>query len=184
MVTGAVESVWHPQPSSEMAKPAFEQVFTDHVRYAGRTLRYLGVPEADLDDACQEVFIVVHRRIHELDRVEGARAWIRQVCVHVAQNARRSLRRRHDAGVVLPDVSTPATQDQSVERSEMRARLLAILDRLTEEQRAVFVLYEIEQLAMSEVCEAVGCPVQTAYSRLHAARASVQEALGKEVEHA
>ncbi len=179
MVSGALQAGWL-RATPPMTSLPFDRVFTDHVRYAGRTLRYLGVAEADLDDACQEVFIVVHRRIHELTRPEGVRAWIRQVCVHVAQNARRSVRRRRDGGEAPPDIPTPATQDASIERTELRQRLLAILDRLNEDQRAVFVLYEIEQLTMAEVASAVDCPLQTAYSRLHAARAHVQQAIAQQ----
>ena len=54
--------------------------------------------------------------------------------------------------------------------------LHAALDRLDEDKRAVFVLFEIEQLSMREVADAVGCPVQTAYARLYAARALVTQA--------
>jgi RNA polymerase sigma-70 factor (ECF subfamily) len=62
----------------------------------------------------------------------------------------------------------------------MRDRLLVLLDALTEDQRAVFVLYEIEQLTMNEIASAVGCPLQTAYSRLHAARARLEALARKE----
>jgi RNA polymerase sigma-70 factor (ECF subfamily) len=55
-----------------------------------------------------------------------------------------------------------------------------VLDRLDEAQRAVFVLYEIEELSMAEIAEAVGCPLQTAYSRLHAARAQVEQTIRRE----
>ena len=62
---------------------------------------------------------------------------------------------------------------------EALVRLDGILTGLDEDKRAVFVLYEIEQLAMAEVAEAVGCPLQTAYSRLHAARAEVTAAAAR-----
>jgi RNA polymerase sigma-70 factor (ECF subfamily) len=161
----------------------FEQFFNEHVRYVGRALRYLGVKESDLEDACQEVFIVVHRRRGELapqgDDVEPrARAWIRQICVNVASNARRTVRRRREDALESGDEAAhAATQESHVEREQMRGRLLALLETLREEQRTVFVLYEIEQLAMQEIASIVGCPVQTAYARLHAARARVAEGL-------
>jgi RNA polymerase sigma-70 factor (ECF subfamily) len=55
-----------------------------------------------------------------------------------------------------------------------------LLDRLDEQKRQVFVLYEIEGMTMKEVCEVLECPLQTAYSRLHAARAVLSEALENE----
>lgn len=71
----------------------------------------------------------------------------------------------------------PATQLDELARTQARAQLLTILDRLDEDKRSVFVLYELEELGMKEVAEIVGCPLQTAYSRLHAARRVVVEAI-------
>lgn len=45
-----------------------------------------------------------------------------------------------------------------------------ILENLDEEKRAAYVLFEIEQLSMAEVADALGCPLQTAYKRYYAAR--------------
>ena len=53
---------------------------------------------------------------------------------------------------------------------ESRAFVQQLLDALDDDKRAVLVLYEIEGLSMREVAEVVGCPLQTAYSRLHAGR--------------
>jgi RNA polymerase sigma-70 factor (ECF subfamily) len=70
-------------------------------------------------------------------------------------------------------------QDDPVAIRQARAKLDAILDKLDDSKRAVFVLYEIEELSMSDVAAAVGCPVQTAYSRLHAARTEVAAAIAR-----
>jgi RNA polymerase sigma-70 factor, ECF subfamily len=157
---------------------SFERLFNDHAAYVGRCLRYLGVGEADLEDCCQEVFLVVHRRMGELDPKATLRAWVRQICVHVAQNHRRARRRRREQPVDAPvEVARDASQDREIEQSELRAKLLEVLDGLSDDQRTVFVLYEIERMPMGEVATAVGAPLQTAYSRLHAARARVQEAV-------
>jgi RNA polymerase sigma-70 factor (ECF subfamily) len=182
MATEATVSA-RPPSRAETALPTFREVFAEHARYVGRTMRYLGVAEADLEDACQEVFVVVHRRLPSLDPRSGLRAWVRQICIHVAQNHRRGMRRRREEPFSKPiDVAAPATQQGDAERSEQRRRLLALLAELDETQRAVFVLYEIEGLTMSEIAKALGCPLQTAYSRLHAARARVEDALrGSEV---
>jgi RNA polymerase sigma-70 factor (ECF subfamily) len=162
---------------SVQVRPTFEQIFQDEAAYVGRTLRYLGVYEPHVEDASQEVFIVIHRRLGEL-REGSVRAWVRSICVGVASNHRRRRRRRpEDAAAEPPEVAVAATQHSEAERRQTQRRLLAALDDLTEEQRNVFVLYEIEQLTMPEIAEAVGCPLQTAYSRLYAARAKVQTAM-------
>jgi RNA polymerase sigma-70 factor (ECF subfamily) len=164
-----------------MAPPAdvsravtFEQLFRDEAAYVGRTLRYLGVREASVEDASQEVFVVVHRQLAQFTG-GSARAWVRRIAILVANNQRRSERRkREDDGADLPEPSTAAPQQRDVERRELRERLLAALDTLPSEQRDVFVLHEIEELTMPEIAEAAGCGVQTAYSRLYAARTKVQ----------
>ncbi len=159
---------------------SFEQIFRQEAANVGRTLPYLGVGEAGLEDACQEVFVVVHRRIGQLEH-GPARAWVRQICVHVASNHRRTVRRRREDAVAdPPEVAVAPTQEGEIDRRASRDRLLGILDALPEDQRSVFVLYEIEQLDMPEIASALGCALQTAYSRLYAARAKVEKAIKTE----
>jgi RNA polymerase sigma-70 factor (ECF subfamily) len=69
-----------------------------------------------------------------------------------------------------PAVDVDASQFDHVARGQLRHTLETLLDRLDADKRAVIVLFEIEELSMKEVAEVLGCPVQTAYSRLHAAR--------------
>jgi RNA polymerase sigma-70 factor, ECF subfamily len=73
----------------------------------------------------------------------------------------------------------PATQEQQLSQREALQMLEAALDQLDPAQRAVFVLYEIEEQTMTEVARALGCPIQTAYSRLHAARRVIAAAMGE-----
>ena len=154
----------------------FSALFREEAPFVGRTLRYLGVAEAQVPDACQEVFLVVHQKLATF--VGGPiRAWIRQICVHVAQNQRRSIRRRREDTVdEPPEGVAEACQQETVEQRQLRDRLLALLDQLPAQQRAVFVLFELEELTMAETAIAVGCPLQTAYSRLHSARAGIRSA--------
>ena len=49
--------------SAATEAPTFEELFQSQAPFVGRALRYLGVDEAHLADACQEVFVVVHRRL-------------------------------------------------------------------------------------------------------------------------
>jgi RNA polymerase sigma-70 factor (ECF subfamily) len=156
---------------------SFDTIFREEAPYVGRTLRYLGVREPNLEDACQEAFLVVHRRLHDFQG-GSVRGWLRQICIHTAQNHRRSLgRRREELSGEAPALSSGPEQHADLERRRLRERLLSVLDRLPDEHRETFVLFEIEKLTMAETAAALGCPVQTAYSRLHAARAKIQAAI-------
>lgn len=152
----------------------FADVFREHAPYVWRAMRRLGVREADAEDLCQEVFVVVHRKLAEFEGRSSMRTWIYGICVRVARDHRRRAHvRREQPTEHVPEERRSAPQLAELLRSEARALLDAALETLDDDKRAVFVLYEIEGLEMKEVAEAVGCPLQTAYSRLHAARKRV-----------
>ena len=155
----------------------FERVFQEHAPYVWRALRRLGVAESDVDDVCQDVFIVVHRKLATY-RTGALRTWLYGICLRVAsEHRRRPYRRREEVVDAVPDEGVEAVQEDEVERRRALARLDRALDQLDDDKRAVFVLFELEQVPMAEVAEAAGCPLQTAYSRLYAARKIVEAAL-------
>jgi RNA polymerase sigma-70 factor (ECF subfamily) len=158
------------RPASSAVHSAFRQIFEQHAVMVGRTLRYLGVAEADLMDAAQEVFLVVNRRHGEFEGRASLSTWIHEICVRVALSTRRRQRRRHEDVVAEPpDTTVDADQDARIEEREQRNMLTNLLDSLDEGQREIIVLHEIERLPMREVAEIVSCPLQTAYSRRNAA---------------
>jgi RNA polymerase sigma-70 factor (ECF subfamily) len=132
-------------------------------------LRYLGVHEPDLDDAVQEVFLVVHQRSSDYQERGRARSWLYSICTRVAHAQRRKHGRRQKEPV-MPETSAAATQLEHVQNREALALGWQLLQALPPEQREVFVLYEVEDMPMSEIAQALSCPLQTAYSRLHKAR--------------
>ncbi len=166
--------------SGEEAEPisvlSFSEVFNGHARYLWRALLGLGVPQGDVDDACQEVLLVAHRRLADIDP-KTLRSWLYGVCVRVASSHRRKLRaRRESPSEDLPEGHHHETPFDRVAAGQLEHELLGVLGQLDEDKRAAFVLYEIEELTLREVSEALECPLQTAYSRLDAARKHVQRA--------
>ena len=53
--------------SETVRPPGFEVVYDQYFDFAWRNLRRLGVPPAQLDDAVQDTFVVVHRRLAEFE---------------------------------------------------------------------------------------------------------------------
>jgi RNA polymerase sigma-70 factor (ECF subfamily) len=144
----------------------FRQIFDQHIAAVGRTLRYLGVAEADLTDAAQEVFLVVNRRYGEFHGRAALSTWIHEICIRVAMDRnKRRKRRREDIVSEPPEVRVDADQHASLERQEERALVRRLLDQLDERQRQIIVLHEIERLPMRLVAEIAGVPLQTAYTR-------------------
>jgi len=163
--------------SIPLASPteSVEQLFRDHGAFVWRSLRRFGLSESDADDLCQEVFVVVFRRLHEFEHRSSLRTWLYGISVRVALAHRRRARTQRELPTESPPeiATSEGPHDQLADR-EARALLDRALDALDDDKRAVFVLYEIEQLSMNEIAGALECPLQTAYSRLHAARDQVQ----------
>ena len=160
--------------------PSLAEIFREHAPFVWRGLRRLGIPESDVEDVCQEVFVVVHRKLGEFEGRSSLRTWIYGICARTASDYRRSGRvRREVVTDAPPEISHEGGQHDAVALRQARATLDRILDELDDDKRSVFVLYEIEELTMAEVAEALGCPLQTAYSRLHAARKVVEAGVAR-----
>jgi len=159
------------------ARARRDEPFAEHAAYVLRTLRCLGVPERELEDARQDVLEVALRRSAG---VENLRAWIYGVCLRKALARRRDAARRREELGEQDEGSTEPDQERALERGRALARALAILETLDDEKRAVFVLYEVEQLTMAEIASVVACPLQTAYARLYAARRDVEAVLRRQ----
>ena len=150
----------------------------------------LGISEGDLDDALQEVFLVVFQRMRDYEERGRVRAWLYSICTRVVWTRRRVLRRRREDLMEYPEANAvvEATQHDRVVDKEALALGHELLQGLPPEQRDVFWLYEVEELPMSEIARAIDCPLQTAYSRLHKARerilAAVKLSAAKDPDHA
>jgi RNA polymerase sigma-70 factor (ECF subfamily) len=168
----------HPVPNEV---PVFSEVYRENAAFVWRSLRRLGVYERYVDDVCQEVFVIVHRKLSTFDATATMRTWLFGIARRVAADHRKRahVRRETLAAPSELDVSQGRTVDESdpIELRRARAILDEILDELDEAKRAVFVLFELEEMAMTEVARAVECPLQTAYSRLAAARKQVESAV-------
>jgi RNA polymerase sigma-70 factor (ECF subfamily) len=161
--------------------PSLPEIFREHAPFVWRALRRLGVHERDVEDVCQEVFVVVHRKLGDFEGRSSLKTWIYGICARTASDYRRSSRvRREVVTDAPPEMPGEASQHDAVAMRQARATLDRILDELDDDKRAVFVLYEIEELTMADVAEALACPVQTAYSRLHAARKIVEAGVERE----
>lgn len=157
----------------------FEEIYEEHFDFVWRSLRRLGVPLGALDDATQEVFLVVHRRLGEFEGRSSLKTWLFAIAARVAQRHFRTAQRRpvealadHD----VPDPSQCTPQEQLAQREAMQV-LYELLATLTYDQRAVFVMAELEQMTAPEIGAALGVPLNTVYSRLRAARRDFEAAL-------
>jgi RNA polymerase sigma-70 factor (ECF subfamily) len=164
----------------------FDAVY-DHFDFVWRNMGRLGVEPAAVEDATQDVFVVVLRRLADFESRSSIRTWLFGIALRVAHDYRRAARRRRNHGIVagdegdadgVADAEAPSPLD-SATRTEAVARLHAILAELDEERRAVFILAELEQMSAPDIAEATGTNLNTVYTRLRAARREFNEAVAR-----
>lgn len=144
-----------------------------HGRFLWRNLRRLGVPEASLDDAVQQVLLVIATRLDDI-QVGAEKAFLFRTAVNVAAHARRKQIRKPERPLEDDDVQTlsdPApSADDLLDRRDARRMLDEVLDAMPEHLRVVFVLHELEELRLPQIADYLAIPVGTATSRLRRAR--------------
>jgi RNA polymerase sigma-70 factor (ECF subfamily) len=173
-----------PNGSGAVAVPTFDEVYGAHVGFVWRTLRAFGVDDGAIEDAVQDVFVVVHRRLAEWQGRAAITTWLFAIARRVAATHRRR-GGGHDANErTEPLVDEPAGAADtmaSVERARATELVMRILDGMDDDKRMVFALVELEQLSVPEVATLLEIKLNTAYSRLRLARAAFEAAVAKEV---
>nr|AHN85648.1 hypothetical protein [Nannocystis pusilla] len=153
--------------------PSFPDLYQDHFEYAWACLRRLGVPPEAQEDALQDLFLVVHRRLPEFAGRSTLKTWIFGVARRVAARHRRTeaRRQRRHARLAVVSASEPvAVHDDELARREARQRLAEFLDGLDDDRRAVFVLHLYEEMSAPEIAQTLGVNVNTVYSRIRLVR--------------
>jgi RNA polymerase sigma-70 factor (ECF subfamily) len=153
-------------------------IYEEHARFVWLSLQRLGVRHADLDDLAHDVFVVAHRRLDSFDGSSRMTTWLFGICVRVAANYRRRRQNSHEVPAGVSGNDNPATAvpvDELLVLRERRLLAETVLGQLVLEQRAVFVMYEIEALPCTEIADLIGVPIGTVYSRLHAARKKIEK---------
>jgi len=164
----------------------FDAVYDEHFPFVWRTAGRMGVAEDALDDVCQEVFVVVHRRLAEFEGRSSLKTWIfgilhNVVLVHLRALSRKSPAHRSEAPLVDPEtlVDAAAGPYEHLSNAEAGAIAQSILDQLDEDKRTVLILVELEEMSVTEVAEATGTNVNTAHARLRAARKQFTQAVNR-----
>jgi RNA polymerase sigma-70 factor (ECF subfamily) len=152
----------------------FHALYQQQFRYVFRTLRRLGAAAAEVDDLVQEVFTVVFQRLGDYERSRPIEPWLFGIAFRVASmHRRRRSRRVPEVALGARELADEDAAGPEASLTDRRARELVLraLDALALDQRAVFVMHEIDEQPIPVVAETLAIPLNTAYSRLRAARA-------------
>ena len=151
--------------------PLFSQLFDEHYDFVYHSLRRLGIHTRDLEDVTHDTFVKVFENLDRYDRSRPARPWLFAFAFRLASDYRRLARHRTELGTDAEEsvAAGPTAEDVAVERQTARLAEAALLT-IPIDQRAVFVLYELDETPMKTIAETLEIPVNTAYSRLRLAR--------------
>ena len=150
-----------------------EALYRAHADFVARFLLRLGAQGQDVPDLLQEVFLVAHRRGGFIMGSAKPTTWLAEIAFRVASDRRKKTKRKledADTDSIALAAGPGATPGDAAEARQALGRVQQALDALTAEKRVVFVLFELEGESCDAIARALGIPVGTVYSRLHAAR--------------
>lgn len=158
---------------------AFAAVYRAHHDFVWRTLRHLGVDPGRIDDALQDTFLVVYRRLAEFEGRSALRTWIFEIARRVAARHRRIVAREAPRRCALPELSVDPRFEEDIARAEAAEILREFLAGLDPDKSVVFMMAELEQLRAPEIAEALAVNLNTVYARLRAARQQLDRVVAR-----
>jgi RNA polymerase sigma-70 factor (ECF subfamily) len=151
--------------------------FSKNYDFLWRSLRRLGVAQASVEDAAQQVLVVFSQRLDDIH--PGAeRAFLFATATRVASDVRKHqtrLRELADSDALDAHPSPSPSAEQLIDQGRARDLLDVILAEMPLELRTVFILFELEEMTMAAIAEMLGLPPGTVASRLRRARALFNE---------
>lgn len=157
-----------PSARAEAMPSSVAEVYESYVGYVFRCLRSLGVRPAHVEDAVQDVFMVVHDKLCAFDGKAKLSTWLYAIVLRIARKYRA--RQASEAHAEPPEEAVLENAESALLSRERLRLAHAALGALSDEKREVFVLSEIEQMSAPEIAAITYTPLNTVYSRLRAAR--------------
>jgi RNA polymerase sigma-70 factor (ECF subfamily) len=153
---------------------SFEMVYHAYFRQVVSWMRAMKVPATDMEDAAQEVFLIVRRKLPGF-RGDNLAGWLYRIADYTARNYRRlawfkHLFRRephHEVADMWAMGGTPAI---TIEQREDQRTIAHMLARMSAKRRETLILFEVEGYSGQEIAVLQGVPIKTVWTRLHHAR--------------
>lgn len=155
-------------------------LFKQYARFVASFLLRMGVSRSDLDDVMQEVFLVAHKLGGYTPGPAKPTTYLANIALRAATTHRRkrqvrSFVRANDE--LVGGAAGETDPERTAENQQRLALLQEALDQLDEDKRAIFIMAEVHGETVVSIAAGLGIPVDTAYSRLRAARKLFQEAV-------
>ena len=161
-----------------------------------RVARAILRDDAEAEDAVQDAYLQIYRKLHEFRGDSQISTWLTRVVVNAALMRARKQKRavvvplQKPGAAGAPDTPIELEDRQAASPSQMtfRAEVRKILERRIDELplafRTVFVMRDVQDMSVHETADALGIPEPTVRTRLFRARAMLREALQQEIDDA
>jgi RNA polymerase sigma-70 factor, ECF subfamily len=152
------------------------QLVDSYIGLVARVLRNAGTMEADVEDDVQRVFITLSNRLDDV-RVGAEKSFLIQTALNMAAHSRRGAARRREILTDHPPegIDPMAGPEELAHRRQLRRTLDRLLSEMDTDLRAVFTLFEFEEMTTAEIGCVLGIPDGTVASRLRRARVDFRE---------
>ncbi|HMA94736.1 MAG TPA: sigma-70 family RNA polymerase sigma factor [Polyangiaceae bacterium] len=162
----------------------FPEIYRKYFNFVWSCTRRFGIPENEVEDVVQEIFVVIHARLQTLERSEALRSWIYGIIRRTASTYRRNKRVRAAHAEALraePEVTYPQMPSplDLAEQTDQVRLLWSLIEQLDPPKREAFVLAELDEMTVPEIAAAINVPLNTVYSRIRVARQELEQALAK-----
>ena len=155
---------------------AWRALYDRHFPDVERLVASLGIVDAEADDICQEIFVIIYKNLSRFRGEARLSTWIYRLTTREAiRFARRRRLLRGLAELFARDRQSAPRADWSESVAGRRHYLRQLLDRLPPERRLALVLYEIEGVPVSEIARISDCAENTVWTRLHRARTELEK---------
>jgi RNA polymerase sigma-70 factor, ECF subfamily len=162
----------------------FAEIYRTYFSFVWSCTRRFGISESELEDVVQEIFVVIHARLHTLERSEALRSWIYGIVRRTAGTYHRAKRARvahveafrFEPELTYPHMPSPL---DLAEQSDQTRLLWSLIEQLDPPKREAFVLAELDDMTAPEIAAATNVPLNTVYSRIRVARQELEQALAK-----
>jgi RNA polymerase sigma-70 factor, ECF subfamily len=156
------------------SETAFAALVRLHHRRAYAVARAIVLSHEDAEDAVQDGFLHAYRALDRFRSDQPFGAWLNRIVANASLDLVR--RRKVRDADELPDTVAMPFRDPG-ESDELRRRLSQALTHLSDRQRSVIVLHDVEGFTHGEIGQMLGIPEGTARSDLHHARAALRRLL-------
>jgi RNA polymerase sigma-70 factor (ECF subfamily) len=159
-------------------RAAWRDLHRSYYPIAAAFLRKLGVKDAELDDACQEVFVTLFRYLPSFRGEAELKTWLYRLCATESGKVRRRSRGwTRLVGMLASDQTAEPVTLPEWSQSLAMQKVEQALGKLKPDERLVFVLFEMEGVGGEQIAAIAGCPVATVWRRLHYARRAFSAAI-------